>query len=95
MTDIAAEVFDQNGAYNAGLTAHQPDLASKFKRSFAELTRIDAALRDAEARLQVAHVIRDCRERALPEAAYLDVLELRRKTKQVLNELAEFWVNEG
>lgn len=72
---------------------HPVQTCALLASGYDELTRVDAALREAERKLAAAH--RLGAEQARPAQAtehYLEILALRDRTRQVLTELGEIWV---
>ena len=59
---------------------------------YSELTRVDQALREAEQRLEAAHIMCGEHGRQRAQAAYQEVIALRDRSRVVLAVLGEIWV---
>lgn len=76
------------------------DPTDRFDRSeilvsgYDELTRVDQALRDAEQRLQAAHIQPTEQGPRRAQELYREVVALRDRSKLVLAVLGEIWVAE-
>ena len=70
-------------------------VASRLACGYAELTRLDRALRDAECALAaVHHQCAQQRDVRKAQALYLEVLALREQARRLLVELAQMWVTD-
>ncbi|GAC1600939.1 MAG: hypothetical protein NVS3B2_03500 [Ramlibacter sp.] len=69
-----------------------PSLPADLASGYAELKRVDQALRDAQERLHDAHVAYALGTGPRPQAHYQEVISLRRRSRLLLDGLAELFL---
>lgn len=71
-----------------------PVSPSSLASSYAELEAIDDALREAEQRLKAAHLAYAKREGPCPDHQYREVVHLRERSRELLDDLADLFLGE-
>jgi len=72
----------------------RPGRPQQLCASYAELQGVDQALREAERRLESAHQQFARRQGPRPDSLYREVLELRDRSRRLLDELGDLFTAE-